>query len=134
MFKNKGYFIETVVYQVIWIITSSVISMIIFEGLDTIVYKNISDNQFNGLYSAYFSFGRYGIIVMLLLIIICGTFYIQKKRFDKYNQYFESGLKYLTQESNKLLEFHESLSAERDAFIELRNYNKELQQGIRRKV
>ena len=39
MFKNKGYFIETVVYQVIWIITSSVISMIIFEGLDTIVYK-----------------------------------------------------------------------------------------------
>jgi two-component sensor histidine kinase len=128
MFKNKGYFIETVVYQVIWIIASSVISMIIYEGLDTIVYKNISGNQFNGLYSAYFSFGRYGIIVMLLLIIICGTFYIQKKRFDKYNQYIESGLMYLTQECNELLEFHESLSAERDVFIELRNYNKELEE------
>ena len=128
MFKNKGYLIATIIHQIIWIITSSVISMIIYEGLDTIVYKNISGNRFNGLYSAYFSFGRYGIIVMLLLIIICGTFYIQKKRFDKYNQYIESGLMYLKQECNELLEFHESLSAERDVFIELRNYNKELEE------
>ena len=38
MFKNKGYFIETIVYQIIWIITSSVISIGVFECIDIAVF------------------------------------------------------------------------------------------------
>ena len=56
-----------------------------------------------------------------------GTFIIQEKRFYVYNQYFESGLNYLKSEDKDLIPFHESLSKERDLFIELHNYNKELE-------
>ena len=126
MFKNKGYFIETVVYQIIWIITSFVISIGVFECIDIAVYNSLSSKRFNSLQSAYFGLGRYGIIIFFLLLIICGIFYIQKRRYDKYNRYIRSGFLYLTRECNDLIDFHESLSLERDVFVELRNYNNEL--------
>ena len=126
MFKNKGYFIETVVYQIIWIITSSVISIGVFECIDIAVYNSLSSKRFNSLHSAYFRFGRYGIIIFFLLLMICGLFYIQKRRHDKYNRYIRAGFLYLTREGNDLIDFHESLSLEREMFVELKNYNSEL--------
>ena len=123
MFKNKGYFIETVVYQIIWIVASSVISIVIFECVDIAVYNSLSSKRFNSLHSAYFRFGRYGIIIFFLLLMICGLFYIQKRRHDKYNRYIRAGFLYLTREGNDLIDFHESLALEREMFVELKNYN-----------
>ena len=45
MFKNKGYFIETVVYQIIWIVASSIISIVIFECVDIAVYNSLSSKR-----------------------------------------------------------------------------------------
>ena len=67
MFKNKGYFIETVVYQIIWIVASSIISIVIFECVDIAVYNSLSSKRFNSLHSVYFRFGRYGIIIFFFI-------------------------------------------------------------------
>ena len=77
--------------------------------------------------SFYFEIGKYIILLLGAVAILIGTFIIQEKRFYVYNQYFESGLNYLKSEDKDLIPFHESLSKERDLFIELHNYNKELE-------
>ena len=67
---------------------------------------------------------------MLLLgvvIILLGIFIIQKKRFYKYNKYFESGLKYLKNDGEDLIPFHESLSEERKLFLELYNHHRRIE-------
>ena len=128
MGKQKSFFVEGIIYQILWIFLSTILFFIIYKIMDNFFVDSVNPElPLDKFASFYFEIGKYIILLLGALTILIGTFIIQKKRFYVYNQYFESGLNYLRSEDKDLIPFHESLSKERDLFIELHNYQKELE-------
>lgn len=128
MGKRKSFFVEGIIYQILWIFLSTILFFIIYKIMDNFFVDSVNPElPLDKFASFYFEIGKYIILLLGALTILIGTFIIQKKRFYVYNQYFESGLNYLRSEDKDLIPFHESLSKERDLFIELHNYQKELE-------
>lgn len=128
MCKGKSFFWEGIIYQILWIIASTILFFIIYKILDNFFVDSINKGlPLDKFSSFYFEIGKYIILLLEIIFILLGTFIIQRKRFYAYNQFFESGLNYLKSEDKDLIAFHESLSKERDIFIELHNYHKELE-------
>ena len=128
MSKQKSFFVEGIIYQILWIFLSTILFFIIYKIMDNFFVDSVNPElPLDKFASFYFEIGKYIILLLGALTILIGTFIIQKKRFYVYNQYFESGLNYLRSEDKDLIPFHESLSKERDLFIELHNYQKELE-------
>jgi two-component system sensor histidine kinase VanS len=99
-----------------------VIESIIVESIDI-------ETPLNYMYTIYFQFGRYIFILLGGIILIIGCFFIQKKQFEKYREYFLSGIKYIKGESSYIMNFHESLSNERLEFINIRKYQLEMEKN-----
>lgn len=128
MGKRKSFFVEGIIYQILWIFVSTILLFIIYRTIDSFFVNSVNPElPLDKFSSFYFEIGKYIMLLLGVVIIFIGIFIIQKKRFYVYNQYFEAGLNYLKNESKDLIPFHESLSKERASFIELHNYHKELE-------
>lgn len=128
MDKKKTFFIEGIIYQIIWIVISTVLFIGVYKMIDTWFVHNINLNQSLDRFNTfYFEIGKYIIMLGGVIFIFLGVFFIQKKRFYKYHQYFESGLRYLINDNEDLISFHESLSEERQLFIKIHKNKKEIE-------
>lgn len=125
---KKKYLVEGLSYQILWIITSSILFVILFKIIDFLIIRDIdTEKKLNKFYDFYFNVGKPILLLLGVVIILLGIFIIQKKRFYKYNKYFESGLKYLKNDGEDLIPFHESLSEERKLFLELYNHHRRIE-------
>ena len=128
MDKKKNFLIEGIIYQIIWIIASTALFIVVYKMINAGFVNDINlDQPLDGFHAFYFETGKYIMMIAGVAFIFFGLFFIQKKRFYKYNQYFESGLSYLVNDNEDLISFHESLSEERQLFIEIHNHKKELE-------
>ena len=107
--------------QCLWIAVVIFLTFAFHRLIDSLIIYNIdTEAELSPIYKIYFGFGHYFFIMLGAIIITIGCFYIQNKQFEKYHEYFESGIKYIKGEVPTIGEFHESLSNERLDFINIR--------------
>lgn len=129
MDKRKKFIIEGFIYQIIWVAVSAPISICIYKVIDNYISDSITmENSLNKFQVFYREIGVYMLVFLCLLTVAIGAFIIQKKWMDRYYGYFKSGLDYLKNDSEDLIPFHESLSEEREMFVELHDYHKALEE------
>ncbi|MGI6635786.1 MAG: sensor histidine kinase [Christensenellales bacterium] len=121
MNKRKSYFFETIIYQILWIFVSFAIVLVLFIAVDSTVINSINkDLALNKIQTFYFSTGKHLFFIIGIVFVIGGAFMIQKKQYQKYNDYFTFGIRFLNGEIPEIPPFHESLIKERDSFVALR--------------
>ena len=121
MRKENSYIKRIILYQCLWIAVGIFITFGFHQLIDSLIIYNIdTEAELSPIYKIYFGFGNYFFIMLGVIFIIIGCFYIQNKEFEKYRVYFESGIKYIKGEVPTIGEFHESLSNERLDFINIR--------------
>lgn len=128
MTKKSSYFSHIVLLESLWASLSIVIVVVLHKIIDMVIMSKIDDEKsLDYIYELYFSFEYYVFIILLIILLIVGSFYIQKRGFDKYREYFVSGLDYLSGENSEIIPFHESLSDERISFINIRKHYDEME-------
>lgn len=109
--------------QCLWLVCGILLILAFWYILDAIIMHSIdTDAPLNHIYEIYFRFGTYIFIFLGNIVLLMGCFFIQKNQFEKYKAYFLSGMKYIEGETSDIMNFHESLSNERLAFINIRKH------------
>lgn len=81
MDKKKTFFIEGIIYQIIWIVISTVLFIGVYKMIDTWFVHNINLNQSLDRFNTfYFEIGKYIIMLGGVIFIFLGVFFIQKKK------------------------------------------------------
>lgn len=121
MRKENSYIKKIILYQCLWIAIVIFLTFAFHRLIDSLIIYNIdTEAELGSIYKIYFQYGNYVFIMICAIFIIFGCFYIQNKEFEKYREYFVSGIKYIKGEIPAIGEFHESLSNERIDFINIR--------------
>ncbi len=121
MRKKNSFYSQTIILQCLWIFIGTIISIIINRLLGIIIVGNIDkEKDLNYLFEIYFKYSNYIFIIFGSLLILIGCFIIQKKQMEKYSNYFESALNYLSGETSEIIPFHESLSTQREKYISIK--------------
>ena len=121
MRKENSYIKRIILYQCLWIAVVIFLTFAFHRLIDSLIIYNIdTEAELGSIYKIYFQYGNYVFIMICAIFIIFGCFYIQNKEFEKYREYFVSGIKYIKGEIPEIREFHESLSNERIDFINIR--------------
>lgn len=121
MLKKNSYIKRMILYQCLWIAVVIFLTFGSHKFIDSLIIYNIDrEAELSSIYKIYLGYGNYFFIMLGIIFIIIGCFYIQNKEFEKYREYFVSGIKYIKGEIPEIREFHESLSNERIDFINIR--------------
>ena len=121
MRRENSYIKKIILYQCLWIAIVIFLTFAFHRLIDSLIIYNIdTEAELGSIYKIYFQYGNYVFIMICAIFIIFGCFYIQNKEFEKYREYFVSGIKYIKGEVPTIGEFHESLSNERLDFINIR--------------
>lgn len=126
---KKSYLVESIIYQILWVIIGTIFFAVTYILLEGVITRSIDpETELGTFYVFYFNVGKYIFMAIGGLLILSGMFIIQRKRFNKYNQYFESGLRYISGEDQSMIAFHESLSDEKMTFEKLHRHRVELEE------
>ncbi|MCA5587073.1 sensor histidine kinase [Finegoldia magna] len=121
MRKENSYIKRIILYQCLLIAVVIFLTFAFHRLIDSLIVYNIdTEAEIDSILKYYFQYSNYVFIMICAIFIIIGCFYIQAKEFEKYREYFVSGIKYIKGEIPEIREFHESLSNERIDFINIR--------------
>lgn len=82
MGKRKSFFVESIIYQILWIFLSTILFFIIYKIMDNFFVDSVNPElPLDKFASFYFEIGKYIILLLGALTILMGTFIIQKKGF-----------------------------------------------------
>ena len=125
---KKRFLVESIIYQILWLIISMTAFIVVFTLIESSITRSINAETDLGIfYVFYFNVGKYILIILGGVVMLSGMFEIQRRRFNKYNRYFESGFRYISGEDESILDFPESLSNEKMTFEKLKSHRVELE-------
>ena len=75
MGKRKSFFVEGIIYQILWIFLSTILFFIIYKIMDNFFVDSVNPElPLDKFASFYFEIGKYIILLLGALTILIGTF------------------------------------------------------------
>lgn len=119
--------------QLLWVVISAFIVVILYIITDVSIISLIdAGKSLSSIHTLYFKFNIPLFLMFWVMLIIAGCFLIQKNRFEKYGEYFKSGLDYLNGKTDNLVPFHESLTNEYKSYIIVREHQDEIEEKYKK--